>query len=186
MRWLVDTSAWARRALPGIAEQLDAILDEDPEAELVLSPAVLLELMRGPQGEAVAHERHELEGSLQVLEADARTFALAADAMERLAEHAPEAHRLPIPDLLTAALAHQHGCGVVHVDGDFALLAAESGLSFEARGLELPPDDGDAPNPALRQRALKRELAQLLHQMTISDAEAFLETAVEQARARLR
>lgn len=185
MRWLVDTSAWARRALPGIAEQLDAILDEDPEAELVLSPAVLLELMRGPQGEAVAHERHELEGSLQVLEADARTFALAADAMERLAEHASEAHRLPIPDLVTAALAHQHGCGVVHVDGDFDLLAAHGGLSFEARGLELPPGD-DAPNPAARQRQLKRELAQLLHQMTIADAEAFLETTVEQARARLR
>ncbi|HWT92295.1 MAG TPA: hypothetical protein VN238_04815 [Solirubrobacteraceae bacterium] len=40
MRWLVDTSAWARRGLPGIADQLEAILDEDDDSELVLSPAV--------------------------------------------------------------------------------------------------------------------------------------------------
>lgn len=185
MRWLVDTSAWARRGLPGIADQLAALLDEYDDAELVLSPAVLLELLRGPQGAAVATARRELEGSLPVLEADARTFALAADTMERLAAHAPQAHRLPVPDLITAALAHQHGCGVVHVDGDFDLLAAHAGLDFEARGLNLP-SAADAPTPATRQRELKRELAQLLHQMAIPDAEAFLERAVAQAREHVR
>ncbi|HWT92296.1 MAG TPA: hypothetical protein VN238_04820 [Solirubrobacteraceae bacterium] len=96
--------------------------------------------MRGPQGTAVAAERHDLEGSLQLVEADARTFALAGDAMERLAEHAAEAHRLPVPDLVTAALAHQHGCGVVHVEGHFDLLAAHGGLAFEVRRLELQAD----------------------------------------------
>jgi predicted nucleic acid-binding protein len=189
VRWLVDTSAWARRALPHVAEQLAAILDEDPDSEFVLSPAVLLELMRGPQGAEVGEARRELEGTMQVLAADGATFELAADAMERLAEIAAEAHRLPVSDLITAALAHQHGCGVVHLDGDFTLLAEQGGLAFEARGLELPAPDGEAgssagPSPAVRQRTLKKELSQLLHQMSFADAEAFLEGAVEQARER--
>jgi predicted nucleic acid-binding protein len=141
VRWLVDTSAWSRRLLPHVAQQLQGILAEEEDSELVLSPSVLLELMRGPQHEAVAEERRTLTRAMEVLGVDDRTFELAAEAMERLALHQAEAHRLQIPDLITAALAHQHGCGVVHIDEDLKLLEAHGGLTFEARKLELPPPD---------------------------------------------
>lgn len=185
MRWLVDTSALARRSVPDVARQIRDILQEDDSHELVLSPSVLLEMMRGAQREAVAEERERLCEAMEVLTADAGTFELAADAMQHLALHRAEAHRLPIADLVTAALAHQYGCGVIHIDDDFALLEAHSGLTFTAHELELPAQGVGDAGPAPRQRALKKELAQLLHQMPVADAEAFLEDVLEQARRRL-
>lgn len=185
MRWVVDTSVWSRRDLPEINEQLKEVLGEAPDSELVLSPAVLLELMRGPKKKAVAAERKALTDSMTVLAVDAATFELAADAMESLATYRAEAHRLPIPDLITAALAHQHGCGVLHIDDDFSLISEHSSRNFEQRELAQAPPDGDdaKPHPAKVQRQLKDELAQLLHQMPVSDAESFLQRVVEEARA---
>jgi len=187
VRWIVDTSAWSRLNRPEVKEQLEELLAGD-EDELVLSPAVELELMREPQGGAVAAKRRELEEAMEVLAADAETFSLAADAMERLADHHAEAHRRPIADLITAALAHQHDCGVVHLDGDFELLAEHSGLEFEVVRVQLYDDDeggGRAAHPAAGQRALKTELAQLVHQLPIEEPEAFLEVVVAQARERV-
>lgn len=185
MRWIIDTSAWSRLDRPEIADQIEDLLGDEHD-EMVLSPAVELELMRGPQGgDAVAAKRQELEENMEVLPVDDETFALAAGAMERLAEHEPEGHRLPIPDLITAALAHQHNCCVVHIDGDFELLAEHSGLVFNEERVELAADDGDdgdSPHPAIKQRALKSELAQLVHRMPIDQAEEFLADVVAQAR----
>lgn len=181
MRWLVDTSTWARRDQPAIAAALQALVESGDE--LVLSPPVLLELLRGPQGEAVAEERQALTDAMEVIAADARTFALAADAMERLARHAPAAHRLPVTDLVTAAQAHQHGCGVVHCDGDYDVIAEHGGLEFECRRLPLESVAGESkPSVAARQRELRKELLQLLHRVPVSEAEAFLEGTVERAR----
>jgi len=184
MRWIVDTSAWSRRDLPEVNEQLNDILSEHKDSVFVLSPAVLLELLRGPQNDEVAVERETLTDSMELLPADARTFELAADAMEVLATHNAEAHRLPLSDLITAALAHQHGCGVIHLDEDFEQLAWHSGLSFDQRRIELPDEsESGSDHPvADRQRALKREFAQLLHQKSVSEAEEFLERFVEQLR----
>lgn len=156
--------------------------DED---EFVLSPAVHLELLREPQGDAVGARRRELEGAMEILAADAETFSLAADAMEAFAQHDAVAHRRPIADLVTAALAHQHRCGVVHLDGDFDVLARYSGLQFEVRRIELGNAGRSANHPARRQRGLKTELAQLVHQMPVDDAEAFLEDVVRLARERV-
>ncbi len=185
MRWIVDTSAWSRRDIPKVNEQLNDILSEHEDSVFVLSPAVLLELLRGPQDEEVAVERETLTESMELLPADAKTFELAADAMQALAAHDAEAHRLPLSDLVTAALAHQHGCGVIHLDEDFEQLAHHSGLSFEQRRIELPDDDserGTAHPVADRQRALKQELAQLLHQKPVFEAEEFLERFVGELR----
>lgn len=183
MRWMVDTSAWSRRDVPEIRQQLQDILAESPDSELVLSPSVLLELMRGPQGDEVARERETLTRSMETLPADARTFELAAGAMETLASASAEGHRVPVPDLVTAALAQQHGCGVVHLDGDFERLAQHAGLGFEQRRLELSDDGEDrglSHPAAARQRALRQELAQLLHQRPVREAEAILERMVRE------
>lgn len=186
MRWIVDTSAWSRRDIPAVRTQLSEILAECEDSEFVLSPTVLLELMRGPQGDAVAREHAALTAIMETLPTDTHTFALAASAMETLAAVSAEGHRLPVPDLVTASLAHQHGCGVVHLDDDFEELARNSGLNFEQRRIELPEDApaGGTGHPAAgRQRALKQELSQLLHQMPILDAEAALERVVRELRA---
>lgn len=180
MPWLADTSAWARRHIPEVGEQLKELLNDD---ELfVLSPAVLLELLRGPQGDAVREERRSLTDSMETVVPDATTWSIAADMMEGLALHGPEAHRfISVTDFVTAALAHQHGMGVVHVDGDYELIAEHSGRGFEHRRIALVARDSEHP-VAGAQRELKRELSQLLHQMPVEDAEALLDRFVEEAR----
>lgn len=182
VRWIVDTSAWAGRGVPGIADQIEAILDEEHDSELVLSGVVLLELLRGPLGAGVVAERARLQAAMATLPLDDGVVRGAADAMERLAAHEPDAHRLPVADLLTAALADRHGCGVIHADGDFETLGRHSGLAFEDRKLELPPTTAVEHGTAARQRALKRELARCLHQLPVEDAEALLERAIAEAR----
>lgn len=112
------------------------VLAEDPTNELVLSPSVLLELLSGPQREAVAEEHSELRAAMHVAPIDDVTIAIAARAMETLAMWDDHAHRLPVADLLTAATAHQHGYGVIHVDAHFERLARHAGLSFETRFLQ--------------------------------------------------
>jgi predicted nucleic acid-binding protein len=180
-RFLVDTSALARAGRPDVREQLRALLAED--GELVLSAPVVIELLRVPVGAAVGARRAELLATYAVLVPDTETFTLAYAAMERLAAHAPTAHRLPLSDLVTAALAAQHRCAVVHVDRDFALLAEHGGLDFEALRLRLeaPPSVGDELVHA--QRTLRRELHEALHLLPMRAAVAELERAVVAARA---
>jgi predicted nucleic acid-binding protein len=181
MRWLVDTSAWARRGIPEVRDQLKALLAEDDEHELALSGPVLLELLTGPQGAAVAAEQAQLREVVPVIATDDETFRLAAEMMENLALAGPEHHRRPVADLLTAALAHQHGWGLVHIDRDFELIAAHGGVPFLQRRLQLP-GSGDASHPAETQRTLKRELNQALHRLPVATAEALLSRAVAEAR----
>jgi predicted nucleic acid-binding protein len=87
VRWIVDTSAWSRRGIPDIAEQINAILDEDPANELVLTGPVLIEILREPQGEAVAAARAGLEGAMTVLAVTPAAQAAAVDALVVLAAY---------------------------------------------------------------------------------------------------
>jgi hypothetical protein len=52
---------------------------------------------------------------------DAETFAVARTAQRDLA--AKSRHRVPIPDLLIAACAHQHQAAVLHLDRHYDTLA---------------------------------------------------------------
>lgn len=186
MRWIIDTSAWSHRGRPEVRAQLRGLLTAEPD-ELVLSPAVEIEILREPQHGQVAVQRRQLEDAMVVLEANAQTFALAVDAMERLAGHSANGHRLPIADLLTVALAHQHGCGIVHFDSDFEAIAEHGGLPCPLFRIE--PDLGGVAgaeeHPARHQRQLRNELAGLVHQLPISEAEEFLERVVAEARERV-
>jgi predicted nucleic acid-binding protein len=186
VRWIIDTSAWSHRGRLEVIAQLRELLADDAD-ELVLSPAVELEILREPQHAAVAERRRGLEEAMDVLEATPETFALAADAMERLATHAPNAHRRPVADLITAALAHQHGGGIIHLAGDFEAMAEHGGLSAPLFRIELDTGSGATAeaHPAHRQRQLRNELAGLVHQLPVSEAEEFLVQAVRQARERL-
>lgn len=176
--WLVDTSAWSRRQDAGVAQELAALAAEP--GGLWLSPPVLLELLREPQGDSVAGERATLLKLMKVASVNNETFRLAADAMERLAQHGPEGHRLPVTDLVTAAIAHQLDMGVAHCDGDYELLANHSGFTFKQHKIDVPVPVGG--HPATKQRALRKELAQILHHVPAPEAEAFLEKIVHDAR----
>jgi predicted nucleic acid-binding protein len=182
VRWIADTSAWARRGIPEIGDQLAALLDEAPENELVLTGPVLMELLREPQGPAVAELRAEYEQAMLILPVTPAAQAAALDALQTLAAHGPESHRLPISDLLTAAIAAESECGIVHIDGDFELIAEHSGLRFEHRRLRLPDSRAETPSPAARQRELRRELNGLLHAVPVADAERLLVRFVEETR----
>ena len=66
----------------------------------------------------------EIEESLDAfreLRMDAETFMTARTAQRELAMKGQ--HRVPIPDLLIAACAHQHGASVLHVDRHYDVLA---------------------------------------------------------------
>jgi predicted nucleic acid-binding protein len=68
---------------------------------------------------------------------DAETFAIAAGAQRELA--ATGHPRVPIPDLLIAACAQQHGADVSHVDRHYDVLAQV--LAFA------PVSPGAGPRP---------------------------------------
>ncbi len=67
------------------------------------------------------------------LRMDAETFAIARSAQRELATKSQ--HRLPIPDLLVAACAHQHQAAVLHIDRHYDALAGV--LVFTPVRLEL-------------------------------------------------
>lgn len=73
----------------------------------------------------------QLEAELDVfheLRTDAETMEIARTAQRELA--AQSQHRVPIPDLLIAACAHQHQAAVLHVDRHYETLTRV--LSFAA------------------------------------------------------
>jgi predicted nucleic acid-binding protein len=112
---LIDKSAYVR-----------GDLDTLPEDELCLCAVTRLELLYSARS---GQDYALLEGDLdrfRELRMDAETFAIAAGAQRELA--AGGRHRVPIPDLLIAACAQQHGADVVHVDRHYEVLAGM--LSF--------------------------------------------------------
>lgn len=100
----------------------------DIEGELCLCAITRLELLYSARSPA---DYTALESDLDEfrdLRVDAETLATAIGAQRELAERSK--HRVPIPDLLIAACAQQHGADVVHRDRHYEVLS--SVLSFEA------------------------------------------------------
>jgi predicted nucleic acid-binding protein len=110
-RWLLlDKSALVREP------------DLDPElGEPCLCAITRFELLysaRSPR----AFERLEADiDSFHELRVDAETIAIARTAQRELGTKSQ--HRVPIPDLLIAACAHQHQAAVLHLDRHYDALA---------------------------------------------------------------
>jgi predicted nucleic acid-binding protein len=114
---LLDKSAYVHGA---------AALEQN--GELCLCAVTRLELLYSARSPA---DYAALESDLDAfrhLRVDAETLTTAVGAQRELAQRSH--HRVPIPDLLIAACAHQHGADVLHRDRHYNLLA--SVLSFEA------------------------------------------------------
>jgi predicted nucleic acid-binding protein len=114
---LLDKSAYVRGARP------------DPDDELCLCAVTRLELLYSARS---AEHYGRLQDDLALfrdLRMDAGTFETALAAQSDLA--ARGAHRMPIPDLLIAACAQQHGATVLHHDRHFDALAGVLGIGVE-------------------------------------------------------
>ena len=110
-RWLLlDKSALVR------APSLDPALGEP--CLCAVTRFEVLYSARSPR--AFARLEEELD-AFHELRMDAETIAIARVAQRELA--AKSQHRVPIPDLLIAACAHQHQAGVLHLDRHYDTLA---------------------------------------------------------------
>ena len=75
--------------------------------------------------ERVRAERNHLTSLNMTAEVTAR----ALDSQHRLARRGQ--HRVPIPDLLIAATAHEYGLTILHYDRDYDRIAAVTGQPTE-------------------------------------------------------
>jgi predicted nucleic acid-binding protein len=182
-RWLLDTSAYTRRHIPAVKDALRRHVESGDE--LCFATPTLLELLRTPRGEAVAGERDALREAFEVVALSERTGELAADAMVSLAANTTDGHRLPVADLLTAALAAEGGLGVLHVDKHFDRLATAGGLGFPSAAVCSVDDLARVAqqSPAARQRELRRTLNGLLSRLPVERAEQLLAEFTAHARA---
>jgi predicted nucleic acid-binding protein len=83
--------------------------------------------------------RRELSAMIWLPTTD-ETVSRAIDIQHELARRGQ--HRAPIPDLIIAATAEQHGATLLHYDADFDLIANVTGQSAE---WIVPPPPGRAP-----------------------------------------
>lgn len=103
----------------------------------VCSPFRLEARYAARSAEEFARLSDELEG-FRAVGADADTWALAERAQEALAATPEASHRVKLANLLVAAIAHQHGLGILHYDHDYATIADHGGLRLEHRWIALP------------------------------------------------
>jgi len=104
---LLDKSAFVRGAEAG--------------GELCLCAVTRMELLYSARSAADYERIGVALGEFRELRMDAETFAIAQSAQRELADSGR--HRVPIPDVLIAACAQQHGADVLHVDRHFDVLA---------------------------------------------------------------
>ena len=120
---IVDKSAWVRAAEPAYAAGWEALSDAD---RLRMCDVTILEVLVSARSAADARELERGLDAFPRARIDATTFGAARSALRELA--AVGAHRLPIPDVLIAVCAQQHGLGVLHLDRHFEVLAEHLGF----------------------------------------------------------
>jgi predicted nucleic acid-binding protein len=112
---LIDKSAWVRGA--EVAAQ---------EGELCLCAITRLEILYSARSPADYEALETDLSAFRDLRMDAETFAAAQGGQRELARSGR--HRIPLPHLLIAACAQQHGAAVLHVDRHFDALAGVFGI----------------------------------------------------------
>jgi predicted nucleic acid-binding protein len=122
--YLIDTSAHARRSKPAVRNIIAGLI-----ADRAAATCVTVDLEAGYSGRdhgdvrVIAERRRSLYVVLPISEAIAER---ARDVQVRMAARGH--HRAAgVIDLLTAAVAEQHGAVVLHYDADFEHIAATTG-----------------------------------------------------------
>lgn len=126
MLYLADKSALARSHLAAVAQLLAPLFDT---AQVVTCPIIDLELLFSARN---GSEHRSLRAELAVL----RSYPINERVTDRAVETqgllaATGQHRVPIADLLIAAVAETNDLVVLHYDRDFDTIASVTGQPVE-------------------------------------------------------
>ncbi len=116
---LADTSAWERAADPRVRDEWAAALVAD---RIITCLPVRYELLFSTRDAAEYAVLDERLAVLRVVTVTASAQRAAMAAQRQLAQLGPLQHRVPLPDLLIAAVAQEHALVVLHEDRHFEQL----------------------------------------------------------------
>jgi predicted nucleic acid-binding protein len=127
---LADKSAWVRAGEPAVRQ---AWIEAITSGRIVTCLPIRYELLVSTRDAAEFGALEERLADLRDVAVTAAAQRAAMAAMHALARLGPLHHRLPLPDLLIAAVAQENGLLVLHEDRHFELL--QRVMSFDARRL---------------------------------------------------
>jgi len=125
---LIDLSAWARSAHPEATARWAVLVAED---RLIAHPLFAIEMLHNAiNPQQYGDLREAINAGFDWVWPDEETARIAVRIQERMASTAPAAQRVKTVDILTAALASQHGLGVLHYDTDYDFIKERGGEPF--------------------------------------------------------
>ena len=125
--YLIDKSALARMPHPRVQARLVPILEAGEAATCAMIDLEVLYPVRKAREHGRTRERRAL--AYRCLELTEAMFQRAINVQGLLAERGR--HRVPLPDLIVAAVAEQAGMVLLHYDSDFDRVAAVTGQAVE-------------------------------------------------------
>jgi predicted nucleic acid-binding protein len=126
-RYLVDKSALARMPVESVRERLGPLIEAGDVATCSIIDLEVLFSARNHEEHEAIRQRRALTYTQTPL--TQKTFDRAIEVQGELAKRGK--HRLPIPDLIVAAAAEQHGLTVLHYDRDFDQIAKVTAQPME-------------------------------------------------------
>lgn len=127
-RYLVDTSVWARRRRPPVAERVVPLIGAGLVATCSVLDAEALYTARSPtEYEEIRRDRR---AAYEFLVTDQEAWDRALDVQRQLAARSMT-RSVGVADLLIAAVAERHRVTVLHHDADFDHVAAVTGQAVE-------------------------------------------------------
>lgn len=127
MPYLIDKSALARMPDPRVQARLVPILEAGKAATCAMIDLEVLYSARNGREHSRTRERRAL--AYRYVELTEAMFQRAIDVQGLLALRGQ--HRVPLPDLMVAAVAEQAGMVLLHYDRDFDRIAAVTGQAAE-------------------------------------------------------
>ncbi|MDQ3091574.1 MAG: PIN domain-containing protein [Actinomycetota bacterium] len=163
-RLLIDLSAWARSGHADARDRWAALLQGD---HLLCHPVFALELLHNATDPGDYRRlREDLDKGFDWVWLDGKTADIAIGMQQKMATSAPTGQRVKTADLLIAALAVQHGVGVLHYDADYDLIRDRGGESFDSEWLAKRGSlEGAKEAPASARRAYSKAFGRRMVQL---------------------
>ncbi|MXW19099.1 MAG: PIN domain nuclease [Gemmatimonadetes bacterium] len=127
MPYLIDKSALARMPDPRVQARLVPILEAGEAATCAMIDLEVLYSTRNAREHSRTRKRRAL--AYRYVELTEAMFQRAIDVQGLLALRGQ--HRVPLPDLIVAAVAEQAGMVLLHYDRDFDRIASVTGQAVE-------------------------------------------------------
>ncbi|WP_420444373.1 PIN domain nuclease [Candidatus Poriferisodalis sp.] len=124
--YLVDKSAYARMHHAAVAARLTPLL---VDGYVATCPIIDLEVLYSARSRTDYEEIRAERGALSSFPITESVTDRALEIQHLLARRSQ--HRLPLPDLLIAAVAEVHGLTLVHYDADYDRIADITGQTTE-------------------------------------------------------